>query len=224
MNDKYHCGVMHQPCQSLLARSFVDHSQIKDFIAGEQLGTEVNPRCGSCKCSKCPIVGHSYSFQEEQELSMIRTNLRYDQEKKLWTTKYPWVIDPSVLPDNYPSAYSTLKSTERKLRKDLSWAETYHSQINDMVNRQVAEKLTTEELHTWDGPVFYLSHLAVPNPKSQSTPVRIVFNSSQVYKGHSLNKALAKGLDSYLNNLLGVLLRSLEGRGGVSSSRYQKNV
>lgn len=108
---------------------------------------------------------------------MIQRNLRYGREQKLWTTKYTWVIDPSILPDTHPLAYSTLKSTERKLCKDLFRTETYHSPIDDMIKCQVARKLTADELKLWQGPVFYLLYLAVPSPKSQSTPVRIVFNS-----------------------------------------------
>ena len=75
-----------------------------------------------------------------------------------------------------------------------------------MVSRKAARKLTPDEVNEWRGPVFYVSHLAVANAKSKSTPVRIVFNSSQTYRGVSLNSCLAKGPDSYANSLLGVLL------------------
>ena len=51
---------------------------INNFIQGEDLGTQVISRCGSCKCSKCPTVGSTYTFQEQQELEIIRQNLRYD--------------------------------------------------------------------------------------------------------------------------------------------------
>ncbi len=55
--------------------------------------------------------------------------------------------------------------------------------------------------------MFYISHLVVHNPKSISTPVHIVFNSSQVYNGVSLNSCLAKGPDCYMNNQIRILLR-----------------
>lgn len=76
-------------------------SNIINFVVGEELGTEVLPKCGSCKCSKCPIVGHTFSFQEEQELLMIRSGLWYDEDNKRWVAKYPWIVDPKTLPDNY---------------------------------------------------------------------------------------------------------------------------
>lgn len=177
------------------------------FIQGEDLGVEVQPRCGACQCGKCPIRGHSYSFQEEQELQMIRSNLKYDQENKRWKTSYPWIVNPSTLPDNYSAALATLRNTERTLNKDPEWSKIYGAQIQDMVDRGVARKLSKEELKSWCGPKYYISHLAVQNPKSTSTPVRIVFNSSQTFRGTSLNACLAKGPESYLNDLLGILLR-----------------
>ena len=75
---------------------------------------------------------------------------------------------------------------------------------------QGGKKLDPSELDEWTGPVFYLSHLAVEQPKSLTTPVRIVFNSSQIYRGVSLNSFLAKGTDTFKNNLLGMLLRFRE--------------
>lgn len=180
------------------------------FILGEDLGTEVTPRCGGCKCGKCPIVGHTYSFKEEQELEMINSNLRYDSDNARWVTSYPWTTDPQNLPDNYVAAMATLRNTERRLTKDLEWASKYTEQIHDMESRGVARLLSVEEAEAWKGPVFYLSHLAVENPKSLTTPVRIVFNSSQVFRGVSLNSFLAKGPDSFRTNLLGLLLRFRE--------------
>lgn len=72
-----------------------------------------------------------------------------------------------------------------------------------MVHREVARPLTAKELQDWNGPVFYTSHLAMVNPKSNSTPVCIVLSSSQVYQGVFLNSCLAKGP----NNFIGILLR-----------------
>ena len=138
---------------------------------------------------------------------MIQGNLEYDGVKQCWVTSYPWLVDPGTLPNNYSSALATIKSTERTLSKDERWAETYQKQMEDMVERGVARKLSQKELQEWSGPRFYISHLAVVNTRSHSTPVRVVFNSSQVCQGMSLNSCLAKGPDCYMNNLIGILLR-----------------
>ena len=196
--------------QTNVAESFTGRNQerqVENFICGEEIGTEITPRCGSCRCGKCPTVGHTYSFKEEQELKLIQENLEYDSVKQCWVTSYPWLVDPGTLPNNYGSALATLKSTERTLSKDGRWAETYQKQIEDMVDQGVARKLSQKEIQEWNGPKFYISHLAVVNTRSHSTPVRIVFNSSQVCQGMSLNSCLAKGPDCYMNNLIGILLR-----------------
>lgn len=138
---------------------------------------------------------------------MIQGNVEYDGVKQCWVTSYPWLVDPGTLPNNYSSALDTLKSTERTLSKDERWAETYQKQMEDMVERGVAGKLSQKVLQEWSGPKFYISHLAVVNIRSHSTPVRIVFNSSQVCQGISLNCCLAKGPDCYMNSLIGILLR-----------------
>lgn len=78
-----------------------------------------------------------------------------------------------------------------------------------MVNRAVARKLTREELQTYKGPIHYVAHHEVHRLDSKSTPVRIVFNSSAKFMGHTLNKYWAKGPD-LLNSLLGILIRLRE--------------
>ena len=184
--------------------------EVEDFIRGENLGTACYPQCGACSCGRCPLPGHTYSFKEEQELALIQSKLRYDEERWKWVCGYPWIVDPRSLPDNYPAAYSTLLRTERTLLKEPEWMATYQKQIDDHVARGVARKLTQEEIDSYTGPYFYLSHMAVEQPKSESTPVRIVFNSSQKFQGVSLNDCLAKGPDAYNNSLLGMLIRFRE--------------
>ena len=173
------------------------------FFIGEEMGIECRPRCGGCKCGKCPVPGHNLSFREEQELGQIRDGLTYDEDKKRWVTAYPWIVDPEQLPNNYHAAFSALKRNEKSLAKDPERAKAYQEQMVDMVQRGAARKVNEE----WKGPVFYINHLAVSNPSSNSTPLRIVFNSSQSYQGVSLNSCLAKGPDSYKNSSLGILLR-----------------
>ena len=185
------------------------------FIQGEEIGTQVNPRCSGCKCGKCPQVGATYSFKEEQELRLIREGLSFNEEQQRWITRYPWIKPPTSLPDNRYIALATLRGTEKTLAKDPEWYKVYSDQIKDMEERGSCRKLTQAELDGWEGPTFYICHLAVRNPKSATTPVRIVFNSSHTCKGISLNSCLAKGPDSYMNCLLDILIRWREYRGVI---------
>ena len=144
--------------QTNVAESFTvrnQERQIENFISGEEIGTEITPRCGSCCCGKCPTVGHTYSFREEQELRMIQGNLEYDNVKQCWVISYPWLVDPETLTNNYGSAFATLKNTKRTLGKDERWAETHYKEMEDIMERGVARKLSQKELQEWSGPKFY---------------------------------------------------------------------
>lgn len=92
-----------------------------------------------------------------------------------WENTLTQVIDclqeSSVCKADYP---------EWQLKRDPEWAGKYSEQIHDMEAMDVARKLGRDEMNNWTGPVFHLSHLAVEQPKTSSTPVRIVSNSSQL--------------------------------------------
>ena len=100
---------------------------------------------------------------------------------------------------------------EKRLSLNPEHATLYRHQIDNMVARGVARKISTEQMSSYDGSFYYISHHAVLKPESKSTPCRIVFNSSVNVHGHALNEYYAKGPDM-LNNLLGVLMRSREKR------------
>ena len=89
------------------------------------------------------------------------------------------------------------------------WKEIYETQLKDLIKNGFAKEVSEEELKGWKmkgGKVYYISHQVALNPASKSTPIRVVFNSSQMYKGYILNSSWELGPD-VLNNLHGVLLR-----------------
>ena len=153
--------------------------------------------------------GRNCTIQEEHEWKLINDGLTYEGNK--WITSYPWKRDPYELPNNEKMILHRLESTERGLRKDQPLQEAYQEQMRDMLEREVSRKLTKDELDSYKGPIYYISHHAILNPKSSSTPCRIVFNTSEKYQGHQLNEYWAKGPDQ-INNLLGIILRFREYR------------
>ena len=186
----------------------VSFVSLSEFFTIESMGVECNPKCGSCRCGKCAIGGKNYTLKEERELALIKNNLKFIDDH--WEVIYPWIKDPKCLPDNKCVAMKYLMKTEKRLMNDENHKIVYSKQMDDMVQRKIARKLTTEELNTYKGPVHYIAHHAVINDKSRTTPVRIVFNSSANYKGHVLNEYWGKGPDAFINNLLGVLIRFRE--------------
>ena len=182
---------------------------LQKFFDIESLGTECSPRCGSCRCGKCPIGGKEYTIKEERELALIEQNLKFCGDH--WLTTYPWLKNPNELPNNYEQIRKCLVQMEKRLRKDPMSARLYCDQIeDDMISRGVGRKLTKQEIELYDGPVHYIAHHGVQKKSSKSTPLRIVFNSSKVFQGRSLNDYWAKGPDNFINNLLGCLIRFRE--------------
>lgn len=183
--------------------------RVEDFYNIENLGIGCTPRCGGCKCGKCSLGTQDYTIKEEKELHLIESKLEYNKDEKRWIAEYPWIRDPAELPNNKGAAMGMLISTEKRLAKNEEHAKVYQKQIEDMIEREVARKLSQTELDNYKGPIHYISHHEVLKPDSKSTPVRIVFNSSARYMGHMLNDYWAKG-PHLLNDLLGVLIRFRE--------------
>ena len=176
-------------------------ASVEDFYIMENLGVECTPKCGSCRCGYCHPGGKNISLKDEREYNLIKSNLTYLPEKERWLASYPWICDPSKLPDNKPAAFAKLKVMEKRLLSNSEHADLYRCQMDDMVKRGVARKLSDEEIQSYDGPIHYIAHHAVLKPDSKSTPCCIVFNSTANYHGHVLNEYYAKGPDM-LNNFL----------------------
>ncbi|XP_068713032.1 uncharacterized protein [Montipora foliosa] len=209
-------GGTHPFIKETTRNHMLDHIQVntaivrvEDFYNIENLGIGCSPRCGGCKCGKCSLGAQNFTIKEEKELRLIESKLEYNKEEKRWITEYPWIRDPAELPDNKRAAMGMLISTEKRLAKNKEHANVYQKQIEDMIEREVARKLSQTELKNYKGPIHYISHHEVLKPASKSTPVRIVFNSSARYMGHMLNDYWAKG-PHLLNDLLGVLIRFRE--------------
>jgi len=138
------------------------------------------------------------TLAEERELKIIRDGLTYVTEdnhckEPHWHAKYPWLEDPISLPNNRGAVEATFLRMEKQLAK-----ESYQSY-----------QLSEETIADCSGPVWYVSHLIAPNHHSVTTPVRLVWNSSQRFRGVSMNDLLVKGPD--ILNQIRVLLRFRSG-------------
>ena len=166
---------------------------LTEFWKTESMGVSVSP----CTCEAC----------ERTELKLIEDSCELQGNR--WIMKYPWKRDPSSLPDNYGQVLKKLESTERRLMKQPDHASSYDTQIKELEDMKFSRKLTEQEKNEWEGPVHYIAHHAVLRPEKKTTPIRIVFNSSASFKGHTLNDYWYKGPD-LLNNQFGVILRFRE--------------
>lgn len=190
----------------------------RDFLEWwkwDSIGAACEPKCGGCRCGNCQPGGKEMTLAEERELEIVREGLTYVTEdnhskEPHWHAKYPWLEDPASLPDNWSAVKATFLRMERQLAKEPEWKAAYSAQVQDMLDRGAAVKLSKDTIANWSGPVWYVSHLIAPNPHSVTTPVRLVWNSSQRFRGVSMNDLLVKGPD-FLNQIRAVLLRFRSG-------------
>ncbi|XP_063970046.1 uncharacterized protein LOC129255891 [Lytechinus pictus] len=173
-------------------------TDLTEFWSTESMGVESS----SCQCYPPKL-----SKVEKDEYDVI--NASCQKVGRQWMIPYPWKRDPSHLPDNKMQAERMLAGTEKKLVRNLEYAEAYSKQMKEMTDMGFSRKLTQEEMKNYQGPVHYISHHAVVRPEKKSTPLRIVFNSSSSFQGHCLNDYWMKGSD-LLKDLFGVLLRFRE--------------
>ncbi|KAI3360692.1 hypothetical protein L3Q82_002551 [Scortum barcoo] len=116
-------------------------------------------------------------------------------EREVWRMQMRQLSARGQGNDTKSGVEATFLRTEKQLKKEPEWRVAYGAQVHEMVERRAAKKLTREMIANWRGPVWYVSHLVAPNPHSVTTPVRLVWNSSQRFKGVSMNDLLLKGPD-----------------------------
>ena len=186
-----------------------------DYFREESIGVKCSPACGGCACGKCPLGSKAMTLKDEKEYLKLRENMEFlpngtpEDPTPHWQIKYPWIIPKQLLPDNRLAVEGVLKSNQRVLNRNPTWKSVYEQQIVDLVDLTFAREVSKEEKREWiknGGKVYYIAHLAAPNPKSKTTPVRICFNASQSYKGHSLNQSWASG-PNMLNSMNSIMLR-----------------
>ena len=184
---------------------------IDKFMDVESLGVRCIPLCGRCKCGKCHPGGKPMTIEDEDDYELICSKITFNQQRGRWEAAYPWKEDPSRLPYNKSVAMAVLKSLEKRLKGVEHQGELYCKEMRRMSDSGVAREISNEELESYKGTKYFLTHHPIWKPESKSTPCRPVFNSSKKYKNVAMNDLLAKG-PSLLNKLPGVLLRFRRGK------------
>ena len=194
------------------------------YFKAESLGPAVEPKCGACKCSKCPIGGAKFCFKDQQDYDVIQGNLHYDEENSRWVTEYPWLCERSTLPKNDKAAMQNLLSLERRLSKFPEQAKEWCDQIKEMVNRGAAIVLPEDVVAAWEGDYYFLALVGVKGKKGW---LRVCFDASRKQGGYPcFNQCMRKGPDCYVNNLLSVIILFRYGRVGCAAdiSKFHNRV
>ena len=116
---------------------------MKEFIKIESMGVYCALKCGNCECGKFVKEYKNFTIAEEKDISIIKESLRYNKESRHWVSNYPWNKDQHHLPNNFNYALGKMKATERRL-KSSNQLRAFNLEIDDMIARQVARKLTPD--------------------------------------------------------------------------------
>ena len=196
----------------------LSNSEILNYFKEENIGADCQPRCGGCQCGKCPTGSQQMTIKEEKLYKRFKDNMRLEMDGSpqdpgpYWVTSYPWSIPREDLGDNYPAVLGVMNATAKKLDKDPKWRELYEKQLRDLVDMNFAVEVNQQEYRDWvkaGNKSYFISHQMVIDDGNLSTPVRCVFNSSQVFQGHSLNGSWELGPDM-TGSLHAILLRFRE--------------
>jgi len=117
----------------------------------------------------------------------------------------PWKCTPPDLDNNRCVALHRLSLLKKRLEKNPQLHQMYKEFVNKLLVNDRARKIVD------DGTgkiVWYLPHHPVFHPKKPNK-VRVVYDCSAKYKGHSLNSELLQGPD-LTNSMIGVITRFRE--------------
>ena len=109
--------------------------------------------------------------KEQEELSLIESNVSVDLATRRVTFRYPFIRDINLLQDNHGQAIAIASKLEArlKLKHEL---HAYNLELQDFLDRGVLRNLNQHELESWTGPMNYISHhgcllYTSPSPRDQ---------------------------------------------------------
>ena len=200
----------------LVAKSRAPRSQV-EFDKVEAAGTQVSYRC--VRCRGCPDCKRSQkvdmiSIQEEVEQDLIERCVEVDLENRTTTHKLPFLFNPETKlpPSNVHAATRIYESQVKALsKKPEDQASVIKSEgklqelgfVDYLSNLSVEDQAMIREAPCKN----FIPWRIAWNPKSLSTPCRMVFDASfTIGGGESLNSILAKGTNN-MNSLQQILMR-----------------
>ena len=92
-------------------------TQDREYYTTENLGIEPARRCPGCRgCKECSWRGQQLSRKEAFEYELMEKNVEF--KDGIFHVRYPFLVDPKELSDNYNQVRRIAESEERKLEKE----------------------------------------------------------------------------------------------------------
>ena len=205
------CMMMRRAAAPGSQKSFRVKQEVQQslFEMGDSMGDYVPKSCNNCKkCTTCTFAGRMITQKERQELEYIERGITYDPDLNQFQVRYPFLEDPGeALTDNRKQAIAYGISLEKKLER-TNLRNEFDTEFQKFIDTKSLREIPEQEQATWTGAVHYVPLQLVVNEASNSTPFRIVTNTSckdpQTKK--SLNMITAKG-PNMLSDPYRILLR-----------------
>lgn len=169
-----------QSCKEILAPSSIKRMFEQDFSETQDLNLAMS--------------------QEDLKFMNITTSGIHKADNGHYEVPLPLRDENVRLPCNRKLAEVRLKQLKRRLEIDRKYKEDYVTFMEKMLKNGQAEKAPKQYERAW-----YIPHHGVYHPKKPEK-LRVVFDCSAEFQGHSLNRHLLQGPD-LTNSLIGVLCR-----------------
>ena len=152
----------------------------------------------------------SFSIEDHRFLEIMESSARKNEAGN-WELPLPIKANYVSFPNNREFVLNHLKSLTRSFQRKPQLQEDYFKFMANLFQRghaQAVEASPPLKDATYTSKrdnIWYLPHFGVYHP-CKPNKIRVVFDSSAVFQGKSLNRELLSGPD-LLNNLLGILIR-----------------
>ena len=180
--------------EEIPARSFIQPVQHKEVI---------NPFAVSKMFEQDFSEGEGHdkplSQEDKKFLQKMKEGIHLTEDDH-YEMPFPFRQDIIELPSNRRMAETRLHQLKRRFARDPQYKKDYVSFMNDTIKAGYAERAPKKNAKSW-----YIPHHGVYHPKKPGK-IRVVFDCSAEFEGHSLNRQLLQGPD-LTNSLLGVLCR-----------------
>ena len=157
------------------------------------------------------LPGHSRD--DLKFLETMKENVHLDESGHI-TLPLPFKDSDPFLPDNQQAVYNRTLNTLNRLKSEPNKLQSCVKSMQANIDAKFVEVVPENEIVPVPGKAWFLPIFPVVNPKKDK--VRLVFDSSAIYKGTSLNNQLLKGPDEN-NRLKGVLHRFRKGPVGFAT-------
>ena len=196
--------IIHSECFRISTKEIgVEETPARCFIQQVHHKEVISPFTISKMFERDFLEGKRHSKALSQEDRRFLQNMKggiHLTEDHHYEMPLPFRRDETELPSNRKTAETRLHQLKRRFIRDPKYKQDYVSFMNEMIRAGYAERALKENLKSW-----YLPHHGVYHPKKPGK-IRVVFDCSAEFEGHSLKRQLLQGPD-LTNSLLGVLCR-----------------